>query len=48
MPEGRSLVVRNPNPEPGADLLSRTLLTVPTHRFVTNDVIDRIGAWALV
>jgi dTDP-4-amino-4,6-dideoxygalactose transaminase len=46
MPEGRSLLVRNPAPEPGADLLARTLLTVPTHRFVTNDVIDRIGVWA--
>lgn len=48
MPEGRSLLVRNQNYEPGADLLARTLLTVPTHRFVTSDVIDQIGVWASV
>jgi dTDP-4-amino-4,6-dideoxygalactose transaminase len=46
MPEGRSVLVRTPNPEPGADLLARTLLTVPTHRFVSADVIDRIGEWS--
>jgi len=26
--------------------LARTLLTVPTHRFVTQIVIDRIRVWA--
>ncbi len=46
MPEGRSVVMNANKSEPGADLLARTLLTVPTHRFVTRDVVDRIGHWA--
>ena len=46
MPEGRSVIRQTGASEPGADLLARTLLTVPTHRFVTPDVIERIRVWA--
>ena len=46
MPEGRSVIRHSRASEPGADLLARTLLTVPTHRFVTQIVIDRIRVWA--
>lgn len=46
MPEGRAILRDRHAPEPGADQLARRLLTLPTHRFVTTPVIDRIRLWA--
>lgn len=46
MPEGRALMRDLNVREPGADQLARTLVTLPTHRFVTKTVIDEIRAWA--
>ena len=46
MPEGRTVMRHANASEPGADQLARMLLTVPTHRFVTEIVIDRIRRWA--
>ena len=47
MPEGRELMRDLTGEHPGADELARTLLTVPTHRFVTPSVVDQITAWAV-
>ena len=46
MPEGRSAMRNSGAPEPGADELARTLLTLPTHRFVSDTVVQRIARWA--
>lgn len=48
MAEGQRVMRRRSVSEPGADLLARTLVTVPTHRYVTEDVIQCIGRWASV
>lgn len=46
MPEARGVIRQRAAVEPGADQLARTLVTVPTHRYVTTEVIQRIGRWA--
>lgn len=46
MQEGRAVMRHTHASEPGADQLARTLVTVPTHRFVTQAVIEQISTWA--
>ena len=46
MPEGRSIMRYPDTAEPGADEWARTLLTLPTHRFVTDAVVEQMCAWA--